>query len=85
VSKLARQGVFHIDKLNFLWIYTRIRGTVLSEQNIKASFQATGLTLYGPKRVLTCLTVVRPPSPPGTAASLGAVWAAKTPRTTNQL
>jgi hypothetical protein len=85
VSEPARQGVFRIDKLDFLWIYTRIRGTVLSEQNTKASFQTTGLIPYSPERVLTCLTVVRTPSPPGTAAGSGAVWTAETPRTTNQL
>jgi hypothetical protein len=38
VSELARQGVFHVDKLDFLWIYTRIQLTALSDENIKAGF-----------------------------------------------
>jgi hypothetical protein len=84
VAELARQGVFHVDKLDFLWIYQRVRLTALSESNVKAGFQATGLIPFSPERVLESLTVVRTPSPPGTAANTGA-WTAETPRTTNQL
>jgi hypothetical protein len=85
VSELARQAVFHVDKLDFLWIYQKVRPTVLSESNIKAGFQATGLVPYCPERVLSCLTVVRTPSPPGTTAAVGESWTAETPRTTEQL
>jgi hypothetical protein len=65
ISELARQGVFHVDKPDFLWIYTRIRLIALSDQSIKAGFQAIGLISFNPERVLTCLTVVRAPSPQG--------------------
>ena len=58
---------------------------MLSELNIWSGFRATGLILYSPERVLSCLTVVRTPSPPGTAAGEAAAWTAKTPRTTTQL
>jgi hypothetical protein len=85
VAELARQGVFHVDKLDFLWIYTRIRLMALSDQNIKAGFQATGLIPFSPERVLTSLTVVRTPSPPGTTIDGGVPWTAETPRTTYQL
>ena len=71
VSELARQAVFHVDKLDFLWIYQRVRLTALSEDNIRAGFQATGLIPYCPERVLSSLTIVRTPSPPGTTAALG--------------
>jgi hypothetical protein len=67
VSELARQGVFHIDKLDFLYIFTKIRSTFLSEQHIKADFDATGLIPPCPDRVLSNLTVIRTPSPPVTA------------------
>jgi hypothetical protein len=43
IQELARQGVYHIDKIDFLTAYTRIRPTVLTQQNIQAGFQATGL------------------------------------------
>jgi hypothetical protein len=45
VAELARQGVFYIDKLDFLYNYTKTRPTVLSEQHIKAGFEAIGLIL----------------------------------------
>jgi hypothetical protein len=85
VADLARQGVYHVDKLEFLWIYQKVRPTVLSEGNIKAGFQATGLLPYCPDRVLSNLTIVRTPSPPGTAADTGEAWTAETPRTVDQL
>jgi hypothetical protein len=85
VAELARQGVYHIDKLEFLWIYPRIRLSVLSDQNIKGGFLATGLIPFSPERVLESLTVVRTPSPPGTTADGSEAWTAETPRTTEQL
>jgi hypothetical protein len=85
VSELARQAVYHIDKVDFLWIYQRIRPRALCEQNIKAGFQATGLIPFSPERVLTCLTVVRTPSPPVTSVGESGPWTAETPRTTDQL
>jgi hypothetical protein len=85
VSELARQGVFHIDKLDFLWIYQRLRQTALFAANVKAGFEATGLIPPCPDRVLSNLTVIRTPSPLGTAGGISASWTAETPRTTTQL
>lgn len=85
VSELARQGVFHIDKQDFLQIYLSIRTTVFSEQNIQAGFRATGLVPACQERVLSSLTVVRTPSPPGTAADAEAAWTSETPHTVAQL
>jgi hypothetical protein len=85
VAELARQGIFHVDKVNFLWIYTKIRPIVLSDQNIKAGFQATGFIPFSPERGLTSLTVVRTPSPPGTVTAGSELWIAETSRTTDQL
>ena len=85
VSELARQRVFHIDKQDFLQIYLSIRGTVLSEQNIQAGFRASGLVPACQERVLSSLTVVRTPSPPGTAADAEVAWTAETPHTIAQL
>jgi hypothetical protein len=85
VAELARQGVFHIDKQDFLQIYLSIRDTVLSEQNIQAGFRAAGLVPACPERVLSSLTVVRTPSPPGTAADAEVAWTSETPHTVAQL
>jgi hypothetical protein len=38
IQELARQGVYHVDKVDFLTIYTQIRPTVLTQQNIQAGF-----------------------------------------------
>lgn len=85
VSELARQGVFHIDKLDFLQIYPGIRKAVLSEQNIQAGFRATGLVPACQERVLSSLTVVRTPSPQGLAADAEVAWTSETPHTIAQL
>lgn len=85
VSELARQGVFHIDKTEFLSIYLRVRRSVFTEKNIQSGFRAAGLVPPCPERVLSSLTVVRTPSPPGAEAGAEAAWTAETPHTTTQL
>jgi hypothetical protein len=37
-AELARQGVFHVDKEEFLYIYSHIRGSVFTEQSIRSGF-----------------------------------------------
>lgn len=66
IEELARQGVYHVDKIDFLTAYTRIRLIVFTQQNIQAGFQATGLVPLCPDRVLSSLIVARTPSPPQT-------------------
>jgi hypothetical protein len=51
VSELARQGVFHIDKTEFLSIYPRVRRSVFTEKNIQSGFRATGLVPPCPERL----------------------------------
>jgi hypothetical protein len=85
IQELARQGVYHIDKIDFLQVYTRIQPAVFTQQNIQAGFQATGLIPPCPDRVLSSLTVVRTPSPPATTADNNVAWTAETPRTVAQL
>jgi len=73
IGELARQGIFHINKEEFFYVYLRVRVAAISEQNIQSGFRATGLIPYDPQRVLTSLTIIRTPSPPGIAASSEAV------------
>lgn len=82
VAELARQGVFHIDKEEFLSIYSRVRRTVFTEQTIQSGFRATGLVPHCPDRVFSSLTVVRTPSPLGAAVDAEPIWTAETPHTT---
>jgi len=74
-----------VDKEEFLSIYPRVRRIVFIEKNIQSGFQATGLIPPCPDRVLSHLTVVRTPSPPGAAVDAEATWTAETPHTTQQL
>ena len=89
IEELARHGVYHINKTDFLTAYTRIRLTVFTQQNIQAGFQATGLVPSCPDRVLSSLTIVRTPSPPQTTIdnNVAAQVAAQTetPHTVEQL
>ena len=85
IQELARQGVYHIDKIDFLTAYTRIRPAVLTQQNIQAGFQATGLIPPCPNRVLSSLTVVWTPSLSVTTADNNVAWTAETSRTVTQL
>jgi hypothetical protein len=80
VLELARQRIFYVNKLKFLHLYPRVRQTALSEQNIQAGFRATGLVLYDLERVISCLTLVRTPSPLGVPGS-ELEWTAETPHT----
>ncbi|KAH7548829.1 hypothetical protein BM1_10854 [Bipolaris maydis] len=66
VEELARHGVYHVHKIDFLAAYTRIRPKIFTQQNIQAGFRATGLVPPCPDRVLSSLTVARTPSPPQT-------------------
>jgi hypothetical protein len=66
ITELARVYIHHIDTVEFLFVYTRIRRRVFSDQNIKSGFLAPGLIPHDPERVLSQLTVVRTPSSPGT-------------------
>lgn len=63
VAELARQSIYHVDKLDFLSIYKTIRGQALSGHNVQAGFQATGVIPFCLERVVSSLTVVRTPSP----------------------
>jgi hypothetical protein len=85
VAELAREGVYHINKINFLTIYTKICLTVLTQQNIFRGFRATGLIPYCLDYVLSSLTVARTPSPPATTAANTVAWVAETPRTVAQV
>ena len=85
VQELARQGIHHIDKEDFLTTYTKVRLSIFSDQNIKSGFLATGLMPCDPQRVLSSLTVTKTPSPPGTASGAAPLWTSETPHTTAQL
>ena len=88
IEKLACQGVYHIDKIDFLTVYQQIRPTVFTQQNIQAGFKATGLVPPCPDRVLSSFTVARTPSPLQTATDNAAAQSTaqtETPHTVAEL
>ena len=50
-----RLGINYIDKDKFLVIYTAARIEALKDISIRNGFKATGLVLYNPDKILTCL------------------------------
>jgi DDE superfamily endonuclease len=85
IQKYIQQGIHHIDKEDFLTIYSTVRQQVFTEQNVKSGFRATGLLPYDPQRVLSTLTVIKTPSPPGTAEGPSPLWVAETPHNLTEL
>jgi hypothetical protein len=88
VQDLARQGIFYIDKSDFLDMYQQARIATFSKQNIISGFRATGLIPFSPDRVLSTLTITKTPSPPPISYSKSTIsspWVSETPRNLAQL
>ena len=54
---IIRDGIYYINKLDFLLIFPKARAEALKTKNIVYSFAATGLVLYNPGRVLEKLYI----------------------------
>jgi hypothetical protein len=86
VQKQMAFSINHIDKDEFLTIYSLIRTMALNKGNIQSAFKATGLILYDPEQVLSRLnTQITTPTPPGTSYSSQASWATATPHNIRQV
>jgi hypothetical protein len=78
-------GVNHINKDDFLMIYSEIRDKAYSIQNIKSGFAVTGISLFNPEHVLSKLDIqLRTPTPSSMAHS-SANWSPKTPKNVKNL
>lgn len=64
VQKSMVLGINHIDKDEFLTIYSSIRTAALKERNIQSGFRATGLVPYDPEQVLSRLNTDVYTNPP---------------------
>jgi hypothetical protein len=85
IYSLIRNGVHHIDKIEFIEAYKQIRPQVLTEANIQSSFRATGLIPYNPERVISSLVITKILSPPGTGTGTDTQWTGETPHNLHQL
>ena len=81
IEKLMRLRINHITKLEFILAFGQAF-KAFTEQNIKAGFRATGLVLYNPERVISCLDLrLRTPTPPLQDTN----WVSKTPQNPDEL
>ncbi|OQE11327.1 hypothetical protein PENFLA_c072G04132 [Penicillium flavigenum] len=78
-----RNGINHIDKLDFLEAYPLARMEAFKPETIKNSFQSASLIPFAPERVISKLDIrLRTPTPP---SSRGSDWDPKTPSNYVQL
>ena len=83
VEMKMRNGINHIDKLDFLEAYPLARIEAFKSETIKNSFGAAGLIPFAPNRVISKLNIrLRTPTPP---PSRGSDWDPKTPSNYVQL
>jgi hypothetical protein len=86
VQDLARQGIFHIDKADFLIMYRQARAAIHSEQNILSGFRATVLIPWNPDYVLSQLPCTpSPPSTPHGPLPASSPWTSETPKNLAEL
>jgi hypothetical protein len=73
IERYMRNGVNHIDKLDFLEAYHAARTEAMTLANVQSSFAATGLMPFDPERVLSKLhTQLKTPTPPSTSHAANA-------------
>jgi hypothetical protein len=86
VENLMRDGVNHIDKLDFLDAFPIARNEAFKPETIKNSFSATGLVPYNPDRVISKLNIrLYTPTPPPSRGSQSSAWEPITPSNSKQL
>jgi len=67
VQHQIRNGIFHLDKADFLRTYAQARSTIQSKKTILSGFRATGLIPFNPERVISSLILTKTPSPPSSS------------------
>jgi hypothetical protein len=78
-----RNGINHINKLDFLEVYPLTRMEAFKSEIIKSSFCSASLIPFAPERVISKLDIrLRTPNPP---SSRGSDWDPKTPSNYIQL
>lgn len=79
VENQIQCGINHVDKLDFLRLYSEAHFETFTEQTIQSGFKATGLIPYNPQAVLSKLQMSTP-SPPTTSHGSESSWTPKTPQ-----
>ena len=86
IREMAQSGIYAIDKMDFLSIYTKIHACSFSKANILGGFAATSLVPFKPDRVLTKLYIkIKTPTPPSSSSSNQSFYLGRTPANLYQL
>jgi hypothetical protein len=82
-----RNGINHIDKLDFLEAYPLARIEAFKPETIKNSFRSTGLIPFAPERVISKLNIrlTTPTPPPSRGSDSSQNFTPKTPYTEKEL
>ena len=70
IERLMRNGINHIDKLDFLPAYREARAEAYKSSTVYSAFAGAGLVPYDPDRVISQLNIkLRTSNPPGSSSS----------------
>jgi hypothetical protein len=87
VESLTRNGIDHIDKLDFLTAYPEARLQAFKDTTIRSGFKATGLVLFDRTEVLSKINIrlKTPTPPPSRGSNSSADFVPITPHNAKQL
>ena len=86
VSEMMQNGVYAIDKRDFLSFYNKIHSHAFSKTNILGGFAAAGLNPLNSERVLAKLHIkTKTPTPPSSSSSNQSFYLGRTPANLYQL
>ena len=85
ITEMMQNGIYAIDKREFLTFYKKAHNHAFSKANILSGFAAAGLIPLNPDRVLAKLNKMKTPTPPSSSSSNQSFYLGKTPANLYQL
>ena len=86
ITEMMQNGIYAIDKREFLTFYKKAHNHAFSKANILSGFAAAGLIPFNPDRVLAKLNKkMKTPTPPSSSSSNQSFYLGKTPANLYQL
>jgi hypothetical protein len=86
VQEEMRAGINHVDKEDFLGLYTNARNATYTLATVQSGFRATGLVPFNPDEVLSRLHIqLQTPSPSQPTPKAPGLWIPETPHNIAEL
>lgn len=86
VQEEMRAGINHVDKDDFIGLYTKARTATYSSDTVRSGFKATGLVPFNPDEVLSVLQIrLQTPSPNRPILEASGPWIPETPHNMAEL